>query len=141
MYESCDLYCTDQGDLVVGPDGDLLDTSDNDYRSLYQEIITLSTSSYNDFALHPTLGANLQEFIGARNNAQTGALIRERLQHTLTDFLLLEGTYQIEVVPIAQDQVSVLLQVQTGSLTAEPLTCTLTLNLTDASLTPLLPPV
>lgn len=140
MYESLDLYFSDQGDFIIGPDGDLFDTVDDSHRSLYQEIITLSTSNYNDFALHPTLGANLQEFTGARNNAQTGALIRERLQQTLTDFLLLEGTYQIEVVPISPDQVSVLLQVQTGALIEEPLTCTLTLNLTDASLTPLLPP-
>jgi hypothetical protein len=66
-----DFYWTLDGDLAVGKDGDIRDTSFDILRSEWQEIRTRVQSGYNDWALHPTLGANLDELIGKPNNKLT----------------------------------------------------------------------
>lgn len=66
-----DLYWTLDGDLSVGKDGDIRDTSFDPLRSEWQEIRTRVQSGYNDWALHPTLGANLDQLIGGPNNKLT----------------------------------------------------------------------
>jgi len=66
-----DLYWTLDGDLSYGEDGDLKDTSFDVFRSLWQEMRTRCRSSFKDWKLHPTLGANLEELLGEPNNRTT----------------------------------------------------------------------
>jgi len=66
-----DLYWTLDGDFAFGEEGDLKDTSFDVYRSLFQEVRTRCRSASKDWALHLTLGANIDEVIGMPNNKGT----------------------------------------------------------------------
>jgi hypothetical protein len=66
-----DFYWTLDGDLSIGKDGDIRDTNFDVLRSTWQEIRTRVRSGYKEWALHPTLGANLHDLLGKINNRMT----------------------------------------------------------------------
>lgn len=66
-----DFYWSLDGDLTVGKDGDIRDTAYDALRSEWQEIRTRCQSAFKDWALHPTLGANLDDLLGQLNNKLT----------------------------------------------------------------------
>ena len=113
MYEALDLYFNTLGDLDLSLDGDLKDTRDDDYRSLRQEIITRAQSSYQDWALQPTLGANLGRMVGANNNADTAEQIKNQLAQSLSTDLLTRGNFTIEAIPLSLDSLGLLVAVDT----------------------------
>jgi hypothetical protein len=79
-----DLYWTLDGDLALGEDGDLRDTSFDTFRSLWQECRTRLRSSFKDWVLHPSLGANLDELLGELNNRATAEEGKTRIISALT---------------------------------------------------------
>lgn len=79
-----DLYWTLDGDLALGESGDLKDTTFDVFRSLWQEMRTRCRSAFKDWALHPQLGANLDELLGSANNKATAEEGRTRLINALT---------------------------------------------------------
>jgi len=79
-----DLYWTLDGDLSLGKSGDLKDTSFDVFRSLWQECRTRTRSSFRDWALHPSLGANLDELLGEINNKATAEEGKTRIINALT---------------------------------------------------------
>jgi len=79
-----DLYWTLDGDVALGLDGDLKDTSFDVFRSLWQEMRTRCQSSFKDWALHPEIGANLEELLGEMNNKRTAEEGRTRIMSALT---------------------------------------------------------
>jgi hypothetical protein len=79
-----DLYWTLDGDLAISETGDLKDTSFDMYRSIWQEMRTRCRSSFRDWALHPTLGANIDEIIGNPNNRITAEEGKARIIAALT---------------------------------------------------------
>jgi hypothetical protein len=66
-----DLRWTWNGDLVIGENGDLTDTSAHELLSFVQEIKTRVQSELYDWKLHPYLGASLSDLIGGPNNERT----------------------------------------------------------------------
>ncbi len=79
-----DLYWTLDGDLSLGEAGDLRDTKFDEFRSLWQEVRTRCRSSFKDWALHPRLGANLDELLGNANNRATAEEGKTRIIAALT---------------------------------------------------------
>lgn len=119
MYEAIDLYYTSTGDLELSPDGDLLDTSADEFRSLRQEVATVALSNFGDWALHPNLGANLRDLIGYPNTEGTADLIKTQLDQALTQHLLQAGDYRLDILPLDAHTLGVLLTVKTGETAGE----------------------
>ena len=113
MYEALDLYFNTLGDLDLSLDGDIKDTRDDQYRSLRQEITTRGMSNYKDWALQPTLGANLGQLIGSNNNPDVAEKIKSQMGQSLSTDLLTMGNFQIYVVPLSLESVGLFVAVDT----------------------------
>jgi len=107
-----DLYWTLDADLAIGEDGDLRDTSFDVFRSLYQEIRTRVRSSFKDWILHPSLGANLDEYLGRANNRITAeegksAIVASLIRNGFLD----KNSINIRYVPLGRDWIAYYIQV------------------------------
>lgn len=122
MYEALDLYFTADGDLGLSSDGDLRDTRDDPYRSLRQEVYTVAQANYGDWALHPDLGANLEELVGRPNDEATAELLKAQLAQALERHLLRSGTFRIDSLPLDRNVLGVLVTVRTADKEGEPQT-------------------
>lgn len=114
MYEALDLYFTSMGDFDLSQDGDLRDTRDDNHRSLRQEIATIAQANHNDWALHPNLGANLEELIGYPNNEATAGLVQAQLDRALSQHLLRSGDFHLEVFPLDLHSLGIMISVNIG---------------------------
>lgn len=92
-----DLKITEDGDLVVGPNGDfLLVTGDEE---ILQKVLFRLKTQKGDYLLNPDLGANLEFFIGKPNTEEIRIAIEQEVENELTrDFLLFSP--EIKAVPI-----------------------------------------
>lgn len=100
-----DFYWTMDGDYSVGSDGDIRDTSFDFARSHYQEARTRGRSEYQDWAIHPSLGANLSELIGKVNNRLTAEEGKNRLMAAMLygGFLRREQV-SIRYIPVSKHE-------------------------------------
>jgi hypothetical protein len=102
-----DFYWTFDGDLSLGPDGDLRDTSFDRFRSLYQECRTRVRSSFKDWALHPSLGAGLEELIGKPNLPITAERGRTKIIAALTQGgFLSRNAIDVRYIPVGKQWIS-----------------------------------
>jgi hypothetical protein len=100
-YDNIDLAWTLNGDLALGKDGDIADTSHDVLKSLRQEIRTRIRSSLEDWAMHPSIGANLDEIIGEPNNKATAETGKNRIIDSLIrDNFMTEGDVKVKYVPV-----------------------------------------
>lgn len=125
MHEAIDLYFTATGDLDLSPDGDLRDTRDDSYRSLRQEVATIAQANYNDWALHPDLGANLAELMGYPNNETTAGLVQAQLEQALSSHLLRQGDFRVDVFPLGHHVLGAMISIQVGEEQGEVQTVTI----------------
>lgn len=108
-----DIQFTLDGDIRVGPDGDLMGTRVGDYDGFIQAINKRLMSSRNDWALEPDVGANIAEFVGAPNTRETGDALRLRIMNELSrDNLVRAGDLSVDVLPVATSKVFVLVTVR-----------------------------
>jgi hypothetical protein len=114
MYEALDLYCSGNGDLMISADGDLKDTSADDYRSLQQEISTRLKANQADWAVHPDLGANLDNLIGKMNTPETAQQVQAQIESALSSGLINSSHIQTNAVPLSLETLGLLLNVQVG---------------------------
>lgn len=82
-YDKIDLFFNSRGDYSNSFEGDLLDTSGDPLRSVFQEIETRAKSSLEDWSIYPTLGASLEDYVGEPNNKVTAEAIKIRLISSL----------------------------------------------------------
>lgn len=83
-YDKIDLVFTNQGDFVIGHTGDILDSSHDILRSVYQEIINRVKSSIKDWSLYPEIGASISDFVGEANTKLIAEAIKTRIKTSLT---------------------------------------------------------
>lgn len=132
-YDSYDLDWTWDGDLALGDDGDLKDTSDDAITSLLNEIRTIIRSELGDWQMHGLLGSNLSDFLGEPNTQETALAIEERISSSLITFGTIDAKdITVRVIPVQRHMVMVIITIsaeatQYNSLTAgEPVKVTLT---------------
>lgn len=96
-----DLKMTDDGDFVIGDDGDLeLATA---ARSTTQDVQFRVLNNYGDFAADPLLATDLKRFKGSPNTRQTGEAIKDAVYYALTrDGRFSNSSVFVDVVPYAQ---------------------------------------
>ncbi len=108
LKDSVDLYFTETGDFFLDTNGDLADTSKDLYRGLVQRIDTRMKSSKQDWATQPSVGAGLTDFLGKRNTAELGQVIKSRVYSELyQEDLLRAGEVVVETFPISKTQVGI----------------------------------
>jgi len=119
IYDDIDLAWTLQGDLNIGPDGDIADTASDVLRSIRQEIRTRVRSSLQDWELHPGLGADLDEIIGEPNSRETATVGRDRIVASLTrDGFMADSDIQVKSVPVDRHTILYRIRVSVASTTA-----------------------
>lgn len=101
IYDKMDLYWTFDGDLIVGPDGDLYTPDDDVLRSLVQEVRTRIMGDQQDWELYPEVGAGLSDLIGEPNNKATAEAGKAKIIAALTrDGLVSAGDISIKYMPV-----------------------------------------
>jgi len=112
-YDSIDLDWTWDGDFILGKDGDLKDTEDDLLRSLLNEIHTIARSEFNDWQMHPNLGANMSEFRGEPNSREVGEAMRSRFKSRLVAAGILRSEdVSVRVIPVGRHQALIMLNVE-----------------------------
>lgn len=102
-----DLKVDEDGDLVVGDNGDLALATP--VETIVQDIIFRIRTQHNDYELDPLIGANINIFLGEPNTRRNGDLIKEQVYHALTrDNRLRRPQFNVEVVPVGMDTVLIL---------------------------------
>lgn len=103
-YDNVDFYWTFDGDFIVGPSGDLHDTSDDSLRSLVQEVKTRLMSDQWDWSIFPRVGAGLSDLVGQPNNRETAEDGKAKIISALSrDGLVNSEDISVKYVPISRD--------------------------------------
>lgn len=100
------------GDLTVGLDGDLGDTSDDFIRSLMNEIRDCVKSEFGDWEKDPHVAADLSDFKGEANTRNTGKLIEERVKSRLASAPIVAAQdIFVKVVPVHVNQILIAIRI------------------------------
>lgn len=106
IYDATDLAWTSRGDLVIGHDGDLYDTSTDPLRSIFQEIRTRVMSDLGDWLMYPDVGASISDFVGEPNNKIVAEAIKTRIIASLARHgLVAREDVSIRYMPVDIDQI------------------------------------
>lgn len=112
-YDSIDLDFTWDGDMTIGPDGDLGDTSDDFIRSLMNEVRDCVKNEFGDWEKDPHVAADLSDFKGEPNTRKTGKLIEDRVKSRLSSAQIVNGQdVQVKVTPVHINQILITVRIQ-----------------------------
>jgi len=103
-----DLYFSGLGDLAI-ENGDLKDTVGEDYlRSDYQELHTIMSSTLGDWGISPSLGANLDSFLGRPLTKSTLQDIELNIKNAIfKDSIFALNDVLVGVIPISDHEIFV----------------------------------
>lgn len=85
-FAEVDLWFTPEGDFCVDSKGDLKDTSSVYGRAVTQEIREYLKCNKGDWALAPSIGANLEKFRGRPLNESLKLEIEEAIARNLVEY-------------------------------------------------------
>jgi hypothetical protein len=129
-YDRTDLYWTRRGDYVIGPDGDILDTSDDPLRSLIQECRSRLQSDQGDWNLYPQLGANLSDLIGESNNKMTAESLKAKVIAALNQYGMVDTrNINISYLPLGPSTILLRLSIAVASTEENHLTKSLDIQI------------
>jgi phage baseplate assembly protein W len=102
-----DLKITDNGDLIIGANGDLAVVSGDE--QLAQQIVFLLKTTAGDNLLEPEIGVSLEDFIGEENSTATRLRIENRVRSALL-FDLSLSSVEVTCIPLDKDEVFILIE-------------------------------
>jgi len=103
-----DIGMSYDGDLMVDEDGDLAKVEGFDW--LCREVSKRIRTENPEWVGHPTIGANLGDFIGQPNTAGMAKIIRKRVKHTISKGnIAFPGEFSVRVVPIRRDAIMIMI--------------------------------
>ena len=114
-----DIMMSLDGDLVVGGDGDFQLTSGFDW--LAREINKIVRTINPQWRYHPTIGANVESFIGRNNSRATASELRRDILDAINrSRLLADGqSVSVDVVPLSMESVSVYINFEAAGISRE----------------------
>jgi len=113
IYDRTDLGWSSRGDLVLGHNGDIMDTYEDPLRSLYEEIRTRTMSAVGDWRNYPDLGASMEDYVGEPNTKYTAEAIKTRVVTSITrNGLVSNADLDVKYVPIDVDKLMVRISVK-----------------------------
>lgn len=129
MSESIDWAVDENGDLLVGPDGDILQVKGQ--KQIAQEILFRLKTSKGDYTISPEVGANLESFIGSPNTQA----VRDEIVKVVEEELQRDNFIPLRKVrALKTDTNSVLVVVEYLDSKLNRIQWTATLNLNDGSI-------
>ena len=102
-----DLKLTDDGDLVLDSNGDLVTVSGDE--ELAQAVRFRLKTLKGDYTLAPSIGTSLEQFIGEENSPDTRSLIESTVSDSLTfDNLLINPS--VRCIPLSENEIFILVE-------------------------------
>lgn len=119
LYENMrDTMLSYEGDLVVGKNGDLNETSGIDLIS--REIHKILMTGVNEWTLYQGYGADLERFGGMPNSRRTAAEIKVALERAINnDNITFPADVNVKVVPMSRDSINVFIFIEIAELVQE----------------------
>jgi hypothetical protein len=103
-YDSTDLLWTSRGDFYCS-NGDIVDTYYDPLRSLYQETKDRASSDQGAWAIFPTNGSSISDFVGEPNNKITAEAIKTRIISSLTRSGYIDSSdIDIKYIPVSAEK-------------------------------------
>lgn len=102
--DTTDLFMTLDGDMKLGPDGDLMMASS--IERLSQDIHRRMMTDPPGWRMHPMLGAGLVRYVGEPNTRALASAVANDVRNALSrDNLLPSNSFSVRVVPSSYDGV------------------------------------
>jgi hypothetical protein len=103
-----DIKMSLEGDLMLGDDGDIALTEGFD--GLAREVNKRLRTNNPEWRYHPTIGADLEFYIGLRNTEAVAKRIRQSIERSLSiNDIGFPGTWNIEIFPIGDTTLSIII--------------------------------
>ncbi len=114
-----DILMTLDGDLAVGGDGDFELTRGFDWMA--REVNKIVRTINPQWRHHPTIGANVESFIGENNTRETASALRQEILDAISRSTLLRDGQSIDVivVPLSMESVSVYVNFEAPGISRE----------------------
>lgn len=120
IYNLKDLRLSIDGDLVIGPDGDLDVVRAGELVS--QDAMIRLRTYFNEAPLMPNIGSVVADFAGFPNTRETGEAIEEAVIEALTTKGYIQAEYlYVAVVPVPEDSGKLLLVIDPDTQTENSL--------------------
>lgn len=133
-----DFYITADGDISIdGTKGDIKRVDSNGMEIFRQHMVRRLMTNSGDFALSPDTGANLGNFVGLPNNAETGSLIKSQLIDSLVfDNLFASNTLDLRIFPLSETSIAMFLITRLSSLEEDTFSISFSYDLRDNKIIP-----
>lgn len=135
---SKDFYTTGNGDLYINDDtGDIQVADSQGLEVFKQAAIRRLMTTRGDFKDAPSTGASLTDFVGSRNNAETGSLIKAAIFGSLTnDNLFNSAGMEVRVFPVSETSVGIMLFGRVSSVEGDGFVVSLSYDMRDNKIIP-----
>jgi hypothetical protein len=140
LYDTIDLQWSWDGDISIGPDGDLADTKDDLIQSFVNEIQTVIKSEIGDWEQHPTLGANLSNFRGESNSRENARKMERQIISRLGGSGIVKSEdLAVRIIPTGRYEIMIMIRINAAATsrnslrTGEPISVNLIYNSSEDS--------
>jgi hypothetical protein len=115
-YDAIDFKWDDNGDYLIGKDGDFAITDTDTISSLSTEIKTIIASDTGDWEMYRSLAADLKDFIGEPNIREVGKRIEDRIKNSIVLSRLVESSdIKVRVTPLTHDSLMIIVIISATS--------------------------
>ena len=132
-----DFYWLEQGDLFLDSStGDLADTKNHQYRGFIQRVLTQIMSRKGEWQNEQSVGVNLDDFLGKRNNAANGERLKSRIMTELVKNQLVSASdLNVSVFPTSNTSLAIIVSIQPPG-TAKRIVLTFSYDMRDNHIVP-----
>lgn len=112
IHDDIDFYFSSAGDLALDSSGDIASTEGDMLLSFKQEVFNRIRSEFQDWALHPWIGAGLNEIIGEPNSRETAEVGKEKIINSLTiGAFVVADDVNIKYMPVTHDSIMYVIKI------------------------------
>lgn len=112
FYDGIDIRWSWTGDFLPGADGDFADSEPDQIQYLVDMIRTIVQSDVDDWEEHPSIGANLSDYIGEPNSRENGDKISRRVKAAIVTARVANAVdTSVRVIPITSSTIMVLVKI------------------------------
>ncbi len=112
-----DFYFTESGDLAISSSGDIA-LVDSPWRDYAQQAYIRVMTAISDFALYPTLGADLEELVGMPQSKATGDYGIQLIKNAMSRDGKFNGIpVEVKAVPVSMQGIRFDIYISVGSRT------------------------
>ena len=135
---SKDIFITSNGDIAFdSAKGDIKVADSRGLEIFRQAAMRRIMSSKGDFVTAPEIGANLKNFTGFRNTAETGSLIKSSILSSLVvDNLFASAGIDVKVFPLSESNVGVMIIGRVSAFEGDGFVISASYDLRDNKLIP-----